>query len=282
MILYAQLLAIAIMTSLSCAFLGNFLVLRGVSFISDALGHAILFGIVLSFFIIHDTHHPFMFVGATFIGMITILAIEWLINTKKIYPDSAISLVFPLLFALATMLIHQHAQYIHLDTDAIFLGELSFAPFKQWYIKDYPMGPIALWIMSFFFLLNSSVIIATWRSCKVSSFDPDYAQFIGFKPQLNYYVIMMLTCLTIVAAFECAGSILVVSFIIAPAAAAYLISKQLYEMIIISFLYAVIGCITGAILAHLCNISYAGSIAVCNGLCFGITLLLKNYCSMLD
>lgn len=274
--IYLQLLITALVTSAACALPGTFLVLRGTSFMSDALGHAIFLGIVLSFFVTHQIHHPFMFVGATLTGLCSVAIIEIVIKTKKIYPDAAIGLIFPLLFSIAVILINLFVNSIHLDVDAVLLGELTFTPLHQLKIYGTNCGSCALWIMTVILMLNIILIAANFKAFKLATFDPNFATLLNFKTDWIHYLIMAMTCLTIVGTFECAGAILIVAFMIIPPATAYLITYRLTHMLCASVILAMIGAVSGCIMAHLFNVSIAGSIATMNGMWFFIILMLSK------
>jgi manganese/zinc/iron transport system permease protein len=275
--IYLQLLLTALLTAAACALPGTFLVLRGTSFMSDALGHAILLGIVLSFFIIGQLHSPFIFIGATLTGMATVGCIELLIKTKRIAPDAAIGIIYPLLFSTAIILINLFASSIHLDIDAVLLGELAFTPLQQLNICGVDIGSYAIWIMATVMLFNVITIILNFKAFNLATFDPAYATLLNFKPHTISCMIMILTCITIVAAFECAGAILVVAFMITAPAAASLITRRLTHMLLVSVLIGMIGATSGCIVAHWYNISIAGAIATMNGCWFLAILMLSKF-----
>lgn len=274
--IYAQLISTALLTAAACALPGTFLVLQGTSFMSDALGHAILLGIVLSFFIIGQLHWPYIMIGATLVGIATIAFIQLLIATKRIRPDGAIGIIFPLQFSIAVLLINLFASSIHLDIDAVFLGELAFTPLHQLHAFGYSLGSYALWQMGSVLLLNALVIKMLYRPLMIATFDADFATSCGFRPHIIQYILMSLTCITIVAAFECVGAILVVAFMIIPPATAYLITNRLSHMIIVSILLGMIGAVSGCIMANIFNVSIAGSIASMHGAYFTLILLLTK------
>ncbi len=274
--IHLQLVITALLTACACALPGTFLVLRGTSFMSDALGHAILLGIVLSFFVLHQLHHPLMFVGATIVGLITVALIELLIKTQRTHQDAAIGIVFPFLFSVAVILINLFANSIHLDIDAVLLGELAFTPFYQIQIANVFYGSYAMWIMGIILILNIIIIATNFKAFTIVNFDQNFASLLKFKPHLIHYLIMMMTCWTIVGAFECAGAILIVAFMITVPATAQLIAHRLTHMLILSTLFGMIGAMSGCIIAHVCNVSIAGSIAAMNGIIFFIIFLLRT------
>ena len=64
-------------------------------------------------------------------GVLTVWLIELLYQSRLVASDSAIGLIFPLLFSIAVILVTRYAGNVHLDTDCILLGELAFAPFDR-------------------------------------------------------------------------------------------------------------------------------------------------------
>lgn len=267
---------LTIITAIACALPGNFLVLRGNALMSDALSHAILFGIVIMFLIVQNINSPLIFIGAIATGILTVMITEFLTKTGHIYQDAAIGLIFPFLFSIAVLLINQYANNIHLDTDAIILGELAFAPFHRLYLYRYDCGPIALWTMSSILLVNSLYLYYFYKELKITTFDPQYATLVGYSTIWFHYTLMVITSMTIIQAFQTTGTILVISFIVTPASTAYLLTKKLDEMIILSCLLSIIAVGFGFLCAHTYNSSIAGSIALANGCIFFITMIVTK------
>lgn len=275
-LIYLQLLLITIITALACVIPGNFLVLRGTALMSDALSHAILFGIVVTFLIVQDINSPLIFVGAILSGILTVSATEILTKTGKLNQDAAIGLTFPFLFSIAVILINLFANNVHLDTDAILLGELAFAPFSKLYIFGHNCGPIALWNMSMILGLNICCTSYFYKELQLTTFDNIYAKTMRYYPTLFHYLLMILTSITIIQAFHTTGTILVISFIITPAATAYLLTKKLHEMIFISCLLAIIAVLAGFLIAQTLDTSIAGSITLANGFIFCIAMFVQK------
>ena len=119
------------MVASACSILGTFLVLKSMAMVSDAITHTILLGIVVAFFAVHDLNSPLLIVGAGIVGVLTVYLVELLNSTRLVKEDSAIGVVFPLLFSIAVILISKYAGNVHLDVDSVLLGELAFAPFKM-------------------------------------------------------------------------------------------------------------------------------------------------------
>jgi len=265
---------IAAIVAVSCALPGVFLVLRRMALMSDAISHAILLGIVLAFFVTKDIASPLLVIAATITGVVTVSLVELLNRTRLVREDAAIGLVFPLMFSIGVILISRFAGNVHLDTDAVLLGELAFAPFTRFYVLGYDLGPRALYVMGGIFLLNILFILLFYKELKLATFDAGLAAALGFSPWLIHYGLMTLVSVTAVGAFDAVGSILVVALMIAPPAAAYLLTDHLPRMIGLSALIGVASAISGYWLAHLLDASIAGSMATMAGVLFGLTFLL--------
>jgi manganese/zinc/iron transport system permease protein len=274
-LLYLQVLLIACLTAVSCSIPGTFLILRGTSLMSDAIGHAILLGIVLSFFITNNIHSPVVFIAATIIGIATAGITECLIATKKLNHDAAVGLTFPLFFSIAIILINFYASSIHIDTDAALLGELAFTPFNKLILNGIDLGPQALWTMSCILVINLISVFLWYPHLKITTFDSDYACTVGYSPHVIHYGLMILTSITIVGAFDTAGAILVVAFMMRPPSIAYLISDNLFELLVTACLISIATTITGYLCAHAYNVSIAGAIATTNGFIFALIACYK-------
>ena len=138
---------IAAVTAAACALPGVFLVLRRMALMSDAISHAILLGIVLAFFVTENIASPLLIVAAAATGVLTVSLVEALNRTGLVREDAAIGLVFPALFSIGVVLISRYAGNVHLDVDAVLLGELAFAPFNRFEWNGMDLGPRTLWMM---------------------------------------------------------------------------------------------------------------------------------------
>lgn len=265
---------IAVVVAVACALPGVFLVLRRMAMMSDAISHSILLGIVLAFFLTKNLASPFLIFGAALTGILTVSLVELLNRTRLVYEDSAIGLVFPLLFSIGVILISRHAGSVHLDTDAVLLGELAFAPFDRLIVFNLDIGPRSLYVMGGILIINVVFIGLFYKELKLATFDSGLAAALGFSPWIIHYVLMSLVSLTAVGAFDAVGSILVVALMIGPPVTAYLLTERLTRMLLLSAIVAAIGAVAGYWIAHFLDASIAGSMASTIGLIFFLTYLL--------
>jgi len=267
-----EILLIAGVVAMACALPGVFLVLRRLSLMSDAISHSILFGIVIAFFITHDLASPLLMLGATLTGLLTVSLTELIIGTRLLKEDSAIGLVFPVFFSLGVILISRFAENVHIDTDAVLLGEIAFAPFNRLILGGTDVGPRAFWVMSAILLLNILFILLFYKELKIATFDKGLAAALGFAPGILHYVLMTLVSITAVGAFDAVGSILVVALMITAPASAYLLTDRLSRMLMLSAVIGVVSSVLGALAAMGLDASIGGSMATMGGIIFLLVL----------
>jgi len=258
----------------SCSLIGAFLVLRRMSLMSDAISHAILFGIVIMFFFTESTASLPMIIAATLTGVLTVTLVEVLFRTRLVKEDTAIDLVFPALFSIGVILISRYAANVHLDTDAVLLGELAFAPFDRLIAWGADLGPRALWLAGAVGLVNLLFILLFYKELKLATFDAGLAAALGFSPAAIHYALMTLVSVTAGSSFEAVGSVLVVGLMITPPAAAYLLTERLPVMLALSVAVGIISAVSGYFLARLLDASIAGSMATMTGVVFTLVLFL--------
>ncbi|CAK7034216.1 metal ABC transporter permease [Tissierella sp.] len=266
---------ISVIVAVACSLPGVFLVLRKMSMMSDAITHTILLGIVIGFFMTNSLTSPFLIVGAALMGVFTVFLTEMLNSTKLVSEDSAIGIVFPLLFSIAIIIISRYAGSVHLDTDSVLLGELAFAPFDRMRIFGVDIGAKSMYSMGIILIINLLFVIIFFKELKIVTFDPALATVLGFSPALIHYSLMTIVSITAVGAFESVGSILVIAFMIGSPVTAYLLTDDLKNMLILSGLIGGLNGILGYQLASILDVSIAGSMALMTGIVFLLVFIFS-------
>jgi manganese/zinc/iron transport system permease protein len=268
-----EILAIAMLAAVACTLVGTFLMLRRLAMLSDAISHAILPGIALAFFLSGDLGSPWMLVAAALTGLLTVALVEMLHRSRRVREDAAIGLVFPAMFSLGIVMITRYAGDVHLDVDAVLLGELAFAPFDRLVVGGQDWGARHLWLMGGVTLLNLVVVTAFFKELKLATFDPGLAASLGLAPALIHYGLMALVSITAVGAFDAVGLVLVVALMVGPPATACLLTDRLGRLLGLAALIGAVDAALGFGLATWWDASIAGCMAVAVGSVFLIAFL---------
>jgi manganese/zinc/iron transport system permease protein len=268
-------LLIAIFVSICCAIVGVFIVAKKMSMLSDGISHAILLGIVLSFLAVHNLSSPFLFIGAVLSGLALSFSVEFFRSTKLLSYDTALGLFFPFFFSLGVLLIARYAKNVHLDIDAVILGELAYAPFQRLEVFGYDIGSKSL-VFSFFILL---ILILVWcfffKEFFLFCFDSDLAKVLGFHPKIFRIALILLLSITAVGSFEAVGSILVVALLVVPAVSAVIITENFRLAVFLSALIGVLASILGFYSAFYFDVIISGMISSLLGVFFFFILLFN-------
>lgn len=273
--------AAGVLCAVASSLVGNFLVLRRMSMLGDAVSHAVLPGLAAAFLITGSRHSFPMFIGAAIVGVLTAILTQWIRNFGKVDEGASMGVVFTTLFALGLVMIVQAADRVDLDPGCVLYGAIEFTPLDTVLIFgwDVPRVVITLGIVT---LINLLFVVVFYKELKLTSFDPSLADTMGLRSAWIHYTLMTLVAITAVASFESVGNILVVAMMVVPAAAASLLTDRLPWLMVAS---AVIGAMS-AIFGHLAAIhvpgmfgyastSTAGMMALVAGLLFSLVLVLS-------
>ena len=262
-----------VLAASSCGLIGSFLVLRKNAMLGDAISHAVLPGLVLGFLLTASRGVIPMLAGAAVMGLLTAYLTELLDRTRHVYRDGAMGVVFTLLFAVGVILISIYADAVDLDQDCVLYGEIAYTPWDTIALGGSSLGPRSVWILGGIFLANSIFIGTFFKQLLICSFDPQMATAVGINERFWHYALMTMVSLTVVAAFESVGAILVVAMLIVPGATAYLVTNRLKTMLFLSVLVGAIAAVGGFFAASWLDVSIAGSMAVVAGVVFALVLL---------
>ncbi|HCY7125989.1 TPA: metal ABC transporter permease [Staphylococcus aureus] len=248
----------SIIVGIVCGTVGSLIVLRGLSLMGDAMSHAVLPGVALSFLF----GIP-MFIGALITGMIASIFIGYITSSSKTKPDAAIGISFTAFLASGIIII----SLINTTTDLyhILFGNL-LAITNSAFLTTIVIGSIVL-----------ILIIIFYRPLMISTFDPTFSRMSGLNTTLLHYFVMLLLSLVTVASIQTVGIILVVALLITPASTAFLISKKLYSMMIIASLITVISSIVGLYYSYIYNIPSGATIVLCTFVIYIITLFFTKF-----
>ncbi|WP_342515240.1 metal ABC transporter permease [Sporosarcina sp. FSL K6-1522] len=246
----------SVMVGVICGIIGCFIILRGMALMGDAISHAVLPGVAISYMLGIN-----FFIGAVMTGLLTAIGIGFISQNSRVKNDSSIGIVFTAAFALGILLItalKSSSDLYHI----LFGNVLAVRPSDMW--TTLIIGIIVLISVYLFY-----------KELLVSSFDPIMAEAYGLPTKLIHYFLMTLLTLVTVASLQTVGIILVVAMLITPASTAYLLTDRLSIMIGLSALFGVISAIGGLYLSFTYNLASGATIVLVATTLFILSLLLS-------
>ena len=275
---------VGMLGAMACALLGNYLVLRRMSMMGDAISHAVLPGLAIAFLISGSRESLPMLIGAILIGVLTTLFIHGIDRLSGLDRGASMGVVFTTLFALGLILIRQAADHVDLDPGCVLYGAIELTPLDTYLLLGWEI-PRAAFTNGAMLLINLFFVILFYKELKITSFDPALATTIGINANIMQYSLMTLVAATTIAAFESVGSILVIAMLIVPAATAHLLTDRLGLMLLVSLIFAAVSALLGHISAITVpkffgfeDTSTAGMMAFTAGVLFGgIFLFAPRY-----
>lgn len=282
-------LAAATLAAATCGLLGNFLLLRRMSLMGDAISHSVLPGLVVAF-LVTGTRSPLaMFAGAAIAGLATVLLIEAIRRHGRVEPGAAMGVVFSLFFALGVLLIERaSARQVDLDPDCVLHGQLEtlvwYGAPKEWSEilawDTLAAAPATLWTLVGVGMASALFVAILFKELRLAAFDPALATAQGFSAGLLHAMLMGFVAAATVASFEAVGSILVVAMLVCPAATARMLTDRLSSQVWMSVAIAIASAWLGYLAATavpaafgLDSVNAAGSIAVVSGLLLAVAAM---------
>ncbi len=238
-----------VLSAVSCALVGNYLVLRRMSMMGDAISHAVLPGLAVAFLLTNSRGSAAMFVGAAVVGVLTAVLTQWIHGLGRVDSSASMGVVFTVLFALGLILIVRGADSVDLDPGCVLYGAIELVPLDTvdlWVAGEVPRAVVTLAGM---FVVDTLFVMFFYKELKISAFDGQLATTLGINAKVMHYGLMTLVAATSVAAFESVGSILVIAMLIVPGAAASLLTDRLGVMVAFSLLIAVLCAVLGHVAA---------------------------------
>lgn len=227
----------SLIVGIVCPVVGTYIVLRGMSFLGDALSHAILPGVVIAFFI----GWP-LAIGALIAGLGTALAIGFVTERGQVKEDTAIGVLFAGMFALGIALLSTRRDYSVDLTHILFGNLLGVAPTDLLISTGLGLGVLL-------------TVFIFYKEFMVISFDPLLATTLRIPLRFFRYLLLVLLAVTIVVALQTVGVTLMLAMLVTPAAAAYQLTNRLHWMMIVAAAIGAFSGLTGLYLSYYANIA---------------------------
>lgn len=260
---YGWIMLMGFLVAAACGLVGNYLILRRMALVGDAISHSVLPGIAVAFLLSNSRGSLAMFCGALAAGLATTILIETIHRRSRVKQDAAIGIAFTSLFALGVILISLFAHKVDLDQECVLYGEIAFIPLEEFVkLGSREIAPLPVVRMAVVTLVTVMLVLLFYKELLVSSFDAGLAYSLGINATAVHYGLMAVLSVVVVSAFESVGAILVIAMLILPGATASLLSQRLPVIHLLTVLHAGLSAVLGTHLAIWLECSIAGAMVV--------------------
>src|SRR5512140_3796859 len=250
-------LAASVVVGVLCAVMGTYVVLRGMAFLGDALAHAILPGIAIAYLL-----HGSLLAGALIAAIVIALSIGLFSRQGAVREDTAIGILFAAALSLGIALISSIRTYA-VDLSHILFGNVL------------GVSPLDLWLTAALGLLILLTVAVLYKPFLVISFDPVLAATLRLPAALLRNLMLVLLALTVVVSLQTVGVGLAAAMLVTPAATAYLLTRRLASMMLLSALIGALSSVIGLYISYYANI-VSGSAIVLTATAFFLVAFLFN------
>ncbi|MFP4300357.1 MAG: metal ABC transporter permease [Spirulinaceae cyanobacterium] len=240
-----------------CAVVGSYLIVQQMSMIGGVISHAVVPGLSLAFF-----WNVNLAIGAFVAGILSALVVVGIQTRSRIKVDAAMALVLTSFLSLGVILISL-LETNRLDLSLILFGDiLSVVPGDVW--KTLTIAIIILVLVKLFY-----------KELLFYTFDPLGAQASGLPVNALYFGLVCAIVLTIVASMQTVGVLLVMALLVGPAITAYLLVKELHQIMILGSLFGIISSIGGMYASYYLDLPSGPAIVIVITIFFGLAFFLS-------
>ncbi len=249
-------IAIGALVGILCPVVGSYLIVQRMALLGDVIAHCVLPGLSISFFFGID-----ILIGAFGSGILGAFLIAWIRSQTRVKVDAAMALTFSTFFALGVTLITVLEN--KLDLDSFLFGDILGVTAHD-IQRTLVIAILILLVVKLFY-----------KELLFYTFDKTGAQAIGLPINTLYLGFMAAITLTIIASMQAVGVILVISLLVGPALTAYLLVKELHQMMIVGAVIGAIASISGVYLSYYQNLPSGPAIVLVSSSLFLLALLFS-------
>ena len=220
-------LLMAILSAVLCGIVGSHIVVRGLSFVGDALSHAVFPGIAVAFATGTST-----LLGGAIAGVIVALLIALFSHRKTVGEDSIIGILFAAAFSVGLVIVSRMPTYTG-SLESLLFGSLTGVTGAD-LLTVAISGALVLTVLAIFH-----------RGIVAVSFDREYAQTLGYRAGLIDVVLYVATALAVVVSVSTVGNILVLALLVGPPATARLLTRRISAMMALSAMLGTLAALVG-------------------------------------
>lgn len=251
----------SVIVGVVCAVVGVYVVLRGMAFFGDALAHAVLPGVALGYLLSGGSRDT-LFWWALGAAVLVALAVGRITKNAEIREDTAIGILFASMFALGIALISTVRSY-SVDLSHFLFGNVLGVSTRDLILTSVFGGVVLLTIFLFY------------KEFLVLSFDPVLAATLRLPSGLLNNILLILMALTVSVAMQTVGVALMVAMLVTPAATASLLTRRLWQGMLVSAAIGAFSAISGLYLSFYFNIVSGSAIVLTATIIFLLVFLFQ-------
>lgn len=251
-------LVAGLLVAIALALVGTWIVIRGLSFLGDALVHGVVPGIALAMLF---GFNPL--IGAAGAALVMMFGISVVHRQTTFSEDTSIGLLFVGMLGLGVILISRTDSYAG-SIAAILFGDA--------------LGVTDDDIVTLVVLLVVAIVGALlfYRSFLVLSFNEQKAELLGLRPRVAHVALLALITLSVIGSFRTVGTLLVFGFLVGPPATAALLVKRVPAMMAVAALVGALSVVAGLVISYHADTSGSATMAVVPIALFFVVLTLAN------
>ncbi|MDH3259624.1 MAG: zinc ABC transporter permease AztB [Acidimicrobiia bacterium] len=248
--------ALAVMTA---SLIGTWIVLRGLSFMGDALAHGVTPGIALAFALGFN-----LTLGAIGAAVAMTLGINLVHRKAQLREDTGIGLLFVGMLALGVIIMSRLPSFSGNLATILFGDTLGI---RQ---EDIVVQALAA-------VVTLAVIVIFYRAFIVLSFNEEKAEMLGLRPSLAHLLMLSLLTLAIVTSFRAVGTLLVFALIVAPPATASLVVRRVPTMMVTAVAFGFLAVLSGLLISWHADTAAGATMAFVSVAIFFVVLALREF-----
>ncbi|HJS71908.1 MAG TPA: zinc ABC transporter permease AztB [Acidimicrobiia bacterium] len=246
------------LAAIALALVGTWVVIRGMSFLGDALVHGVVPGIALA--VLFDFN---ILLGAIGAAVVMLLGINLVHRQSTFSEDTSIGLLFVGMLGLGVILISRTDTYAASVTELLFGDALGVTSFD-------------IWLLAVLVVVTTVATILLFRPFLALAFNEQKAQLLGLRPRLAHAALLGLITLAIVGSFQTVGTLLVFGLLVGPAATAALLVRRVPAMMATAALIGVFSVVAGLVISYHADTSGSATMAVTPIVLFFVVLVVKS------
>ena len=252
-----RVLLAGVLAVITTSLVGTWVVLRGLTFMGDALAHGVIPGIALAFAVGFS-----LTVGAIISAVVMTGGIGLVHRKAKLREDAGIGLLFVGMLALGVVIMSRLPNFSS-GVSTILFGDALGVTWQD------------VWVQAGAAAITAILVAGFYRAFLVLSFNEEKAGLLGMRPGLSHFVMLALLTLAIVSAFQTVGTLLVFALIVAPPAAASLIARRVPTMMATGVGLGILAVITGLLISWHADTAAGATVAGMSVVIFFLVLAIR-------